>query len=379
VRFAWSDEQEELRAAARAFLADHSSPERVRAAMQTEHGFDPAVWKRIGSELGWTAVAIPEAYGGLGLGCVELVALMEEMGRVLLCAPFFSTVGLAANAILLAGSEEQRQALLPGIAAGETSATLALAEAGGRWEADAIEASARREGDEVVLSGTKSFVLDGHTAELLLVAAREPGSRGEDGLSLFHLPGEAVGVARRWLPSLDQTRRLAEVRLSDVRVPAAARLGPEGGAWPLLREALDVALVALAAEQLGGAQRCLDMAVAFARERVQFGRPIGSFQAIKHKCADMLLRVESARSASYHAGWVAAHERAELPAAAAVAKAWCSEAFFHCAAENLQIHGGAGFTWEYDCHLYLKRARASEALLGDAAHHRERLARQMGL
>jgi alkylation response protein AidB-like acyl-CoA dehydrogenase len=379
MRFAFNEEQEALRAAARGFLSDYSSPARVRAAMETEAGYDPEVWGRIGAELGWPSIIIPEAYGGSGLTYVELIALMEEMGGALLCAPFFSTVCLAVNALLIGGSEEQKHAHLPGIAAGETIATLAHTEANGRWDASGIEAVARRDGGDFVLAGTKTFVLDGHTADLLVVAARRAGSRGEDGISLFVVPAKTAGIERRLLPTMDQTRKQAEVELHDVRVPGSALMGGEGEGWRVLSETLDRAAVALSAEQVGGAQRCLDMSVEYAKQRVQFGRPIGSFQAIKHKCADMLLRVESARSASYYAGWAASVGDPELPALASLAKAYCSDAYFHCAAESIQIHGGVGFTWEYDVHLYFKRAKSSETLLGDAAYHRELVARRIGL
>jgi alkylation response protein AidB-like acyl-CoA dehydrogenase len=379
VNFAFTEEQEELRAFARSFLSDHSSSEHVRRAMESELGFDSEVWKRIGAELGWPSVIVPEAYGGIGLGYVELVALMELMGESLLCAPFFSSIALGANALLVAGSEAQKQEHLPGIAEGQTLATLAVTEAGGRWDADGIRCLARSDGAEVVLRGAKRYVVDGHSADLLVVAVRAEGSGGEQGVSLFLVPGDAPGLSRRALPTMDPTRRQAELRLEDVRVPAHARLGEEGAAWPALAKILDLATIALAAEQVGGAQRCLDMAVAYAVEREQFGRAIGSFQAIKHKCADMLLRVESARSAAYYAGCVAAEDGDELPMAASLAKAYCSEAFFHCAGQNIQIHGGVGFTWEYDPHLYFKRARATEQYLGEPSWHRERIARGLAL
>ncbi len=348
--------------------------------MESARGYDAAVWRRIGGELGWPAVIVPEAYGGLGLTHVELIVLMEEMGAALLCAPFFSTVCLAANALIAGGSEEQKQRYLPGIAGGETIATLAYMEANGRSDAAAIATVARRDaGGDFVLHGSKTFVIDGHVADLLIVAARCEGSRGEEGVSLFAVPASAPGVERRALGTMDQTRKQAEIGLSDVRVPASALLGEEHEGWRVLRKTLDLAAVALAAEQVGGAQRCLDLSVAYAKQRVQFGRPIGSFQAIKHKCADMLLLVESARSASYFAGWAASEDDAELPVAASLAKAYCSDAYFRCAAESIQIHGGVGFTWEYDVHLYFKRARSSAILLGDASHHRELVAQRIGL
>jgi len=379
MRFAFNEEQEALRSAARDFLTDHCGPAQIRKVMETEAGYDPDVWRRIGAELGWASIIIPEGYGGVGLSYVELVGLMEEMGFALLCAPFFSTVCLATNALLLGGTEEQKQEYLPGIAAGETIATLAYTEASGRWNADGITAVAKRDGGDFVLNGTKTFVIDGHTAQLLIVAARREGSCGTEGVSLFVVPAATAGITRRCLPTMDQTRKQAEVALHNVRVPATALMGNEGEGWQLLSQTLDRAAVALSAEQVGGAQRCLDMTVQYAKERIQFGRPIGAFQALKHKCADMMLRVESARSASYYAGWAASVDDRELPVLASLAKAYCSDAYFACAAESVQIHGGVGFSWEYDVHLYFKRAKSSETLLGDAAYHRELVAQRIGL
>jgi alkylation response protein AidB-like acyl-CoA dehydrogenase len=381
MNFAFTEEQQELRQAARAFLADHSSSDRIRHAMESERGFDPEVWKQIG-ELGWTSVIVPEAYGGIELGYVELAALMECMGEYLLCAPFFSSVCLAANALLLGGSEAQKQEWLPRIADGQGVATLAHAEAGRGFDATDLACSAERSGGEIVLRGAKRYVVDGAVADLLIVAARAPGSRGDDGVGLFLVPGDAPGLARRELPTMDRTRRQAEIALDGVRLPADARLGGDAAgarAAELLRATLDRAAIALAAEQVGVAQRCLDLSVAYAKERVQFGRPIGSFQAIKHKCANMLLRVESARSAAYYAACVVAEGAPELSRAASLAKAYGSETCFACAGEAIQIHGGVGFTWEYDPHLYFKRAQGSEMLLGDPSHHRERIARELAL
>jgi alkylation response protein AidB-like acyl-CoA dehydrogenase len=377
--FRFTEEQEELRAIARAFLEEHSGSEAVRKAMETDAGFDPALWERIAGELGWTAVHVPEAYGGLGLGFVELAALQEIMGGALLCAPYFSSVCLGAVALLEAGSEAQKQAHLPGIAEGRTRATLAFSGERGTNDPEAVTATVRREGDELVLDGAHAFVLDGHTADLLVVAARQPGSAGADGLCLVAVPGDAAGLTRTRRPTVDRTRRLARIELHGARVPADALLGEAGAAAPALARTLQLAAIALAAEQVGGAQRCLDMSVAHALERVQFGRPIGSFQAIKHKCADMMIAIESARSAAYYAACVAAEQGEELAVCASLAKAYCSEAYFSCAAEAIQIHGGVGFTWEYDVHLHFKRARASESFLGEPAWHRERVARHIGL
>ncbi len=366
--FAFNQEQEELRASARAFLADHSGSEQIRAAMESELGHDPQVWKQIAVELGWTAIDIPEAYGGLGLGAVELTALVEVMGESLLCSPFFSTVCLGSNSLVVAGTEEQKQEHLPRIAEGQSIATLAHA-----GSSESIAVAFRPEAGGVNLSGVADFVIDGCTADLLIVAAK---SETDGEIGLFVVPGDASGLARTAQPTLDQTRRLASVHFNDVRLPASARMT---GGEDSLQEILDRAVIALAAEQVGGAQRCLDLAVAYAKEREQFGRPIGSFQAIKHKCADMMIELESARSAAYYAACVAAEGSDELPVVASLAKAYCSDTYFQCASECLQIHGGVGFTWEYDVHLYFKRARSSEILLGDPASHRERVARLIGL
>ena len=377
--FQFSDEQEELRSIARSFLEEQSGPEQVRAAMESPIGYDADVWKQIATELGWPCVHIPEAYGGLGLGYVDLVVLLEATGEAVLCSPFFSTVVLAANTILEVGSVAQKEERLPLIAEGACTATLAFCEQSGGWDPEDVETTATPDGDGFVLEGTKRWVVDGHSSDLLLVVARAPGSSGEDGLSVFMLPGETEGLARKPLPTMDQTRRLADVELSGVRVGAEACLGEPGQAWSGLRRTLDLAAIGLAAEQVGGAQRCLDMAVTYAKEREQFNRPIGSFQAIKHKCANMMVAVESARSALYYAACIADDDCDDLSTNASLAKAWCSESYFQCAADNIQIHGGVGFTWEYDPHLHLKRARASEGWLGDPAYHRERVARAIGL
>jgi alkylation response protein AidB-like acyl-CoA dehydrogenase len=377
MHFAFTAEQAELRRAARSFLDSQSSPARVRAASESATGHDEAAWARAAQELGWASLAIPEVYGGAGLTTVELSILLEEMGRALFCAPFFSTVCLGANALLAGGSEAQKEALLPGVAAGEVTATLAVTETSGRWDASAVEAIARRDGEGFVLTGQKAFVLDGHTADLVVVAARAPGSRGEEGVSLFVVPSDAPGLTRRRTPTMDATRALADVALDGVRLPRSALLGDEGAGWAIAARTHDLAMIGLAAEQVGGAERCLEMAVDYAKVRHQFGRAIGSFQAIKHKCADMMLRVESARSAAYYAGWAAAHAPDELGEAAAIAKTYASEAYFDCAGENIQIHGGIGFTWEHDAHLYFKRAQGSRLLFGLPSAHRERVAARL--
>ena len=377
--FRFNEEQQELRAIAQAFLEEHSTSENVRKAMESDLGFDPALWERIGSELGWTAVHIPEAYGGLGLGPVELSALLEVMGASLLCAPYLSSVVLAGHALLCAGNESQKQAHLPGLAEGTTRGALAYSGERGDHDPSAIDVTARREGDEIVLDGAHAFVLDGHSADWLIVAAREPDHSGKNGVRLALVPGDAPGLTRTRRPTVDQTRRLARVELADVRVPESALLGDGGDAAAGLEKALQLSAIGLAAEQVGGAQRCLEMSVAYALEREQFGRPIGSFQAIKHKCADMMVGVESARSAAYFAACEAAEDSEELAVTASLAKAYASDTYYHCAAEAIQIHGGVGFTWEYDVHLHFKRAKGGETLLGEPAWHRERVAQHIGL
>ncbi|MFP3899656.1 MAG: acyl-CoA dehydrogenase family protein [Acidimicrobiia bacterium] len=371
MNFAFSEEQEELRRITRQFLEAKSPESEVRRLMETTEGYDPKVWSQMANELGLQSLTIPEEYGGQGFTYVELTVVLEEMGRALLCAPYFSTVALAANTLLHAGDEAAKKDLLPGIASGETIATLAFTEPNGRWDESGIEATASQDGDAWRLEGTKMFVLDGHVADQLIVAARTDG-----GVSLFRVDGDAQGLTRTPLATMDQTRKQAKLELSGV---PATLLGQPGTGWDVLRRVLDLAAVALAAEQVGGAQRVLEMSVEYAKERVQFGRPIGSFQAIKHKCADMLLEVESAKSAAYYGAWCAAELNDELPEVACLAKAYCSEAYFHAAAENIQIHGGIGFTWEHPAHLYFKRAKSSELLFGDPTYHRELLAQRLGI
>ncbi|MEU5883562.1 acyl-CoA dehydrogenase family protein [Spirillospora sp. NPDC047279] len=364
-----TEEQEELRAALRRFFADKSPSAEVRRLMQTPAGHDPAMWRQMAEQLGLQGLAVPEEYDGAGYGMREVAIVLEEMGRALVCAPYLSTV-LASTAIQAAGDEKAARELLPGIAAGATIATLAWTE-DDRWDLDAVAMAARPDGGGWVLDGTKTYVLDGHIADLALVAARTA-----TGLSLFAVAGDAAGLTRTPLPVMDQTRKLA--RLDFAAVPARL-VGAEGAAGAPLARTLDIAAVALAAEQLGGAQVCLDMTVEYAKVRHQFGRPIGSFQAIKHRCADMFVQVESARSAVLQAAATADENPGELPVAAALAKAFCSDAYFHTAGECIQIHGGIGFTWEHDAHLYFKRAKSSQELFGAPAHHRARLAPLVGI
>ena len=372
-----STEQRELRESVRRFLTERAPLTKVRELMETADGTDPDVWRQASAQLGLPGIAVPEEYGGAGFSFAEQAIVLEELGAALFTGPYLASAVLAAAALLASDDQETMKDLLPGIAAGETVATLAFTEDGGSWDPASIrlaatkDATAKNNGWR--LDGHKSFVLDGHAADLILVVAAT-GTGGQ--LSLFAVTSTADGLTRRALPTLDQTRKLA--RLSFNHTPARL-VGEPGAARAVLDHVLDVAAVALAAEQLGGAQRALDMAVAYAKVRQQFGRPIGSFQAIKHRCADLLLEVESLRSAVGYAAAAVAADSTEVPVLAPLLKAYASEVYSHVAGENIQIHGGIGFTWEHDAHLYLKRAKASELFLGDASYHRERLATRIGL
>ncbi|MFN2536652.1 MAG: acyl-CoA dehydrogenase family protein [Mycobacteriales bacterium] len=356
-------EHDELRQALRAFLADVASESETRRLMETPEGYDPQVWSRLAAELGLAGLGVPEELGGAGGSAVEVGIVMEELGRSLACTPFFATAVLATSALLLSGDEEH----LPRIAAGACLATVAVAEASGSWDVDEISTRAAEDGGSWWLDGEKLFVLDGLIADLIVVAART----GPTETSLFLVEGNAVGLTRSAMTTLDPTRKQA--RLTFEHTPAQL-LGNRAAAPKVLPAVLDRALVALAAEQVGGAQRCLEMAVEYAGTREQFGRAIASFQAIKHRCADMLVGIEGARSAAYYGLWAAAESPTELPVAAGVAAIRCSDAYVFASNENVQVHGGMGFTWEHPAHLYVRRARSSQLLFGDPARQRERLA-----
>ncbi len=378
MKLAYSSEQRELAESVRRFLADRMPLTRVRELIDTTDAADEKVWAYAGSQLGLQGLALPEQYGGAGFTVTEQAIVLEELGGALYPGPYLASAVLAATALLASSDEAAKQELLPGIASGEVVATLAFTEDDGSWEPDTIALTATRDADGGwTLDGHKSYVLDGHSAGLILVVARTAGLAQDSGsLSLFVVPAGAPGLERAALPTLDQTRKMG--RLVFASVPARL-IGGAGEGASILARTLDVAAIALAAEQLGGAQRALDMAVAYAKVRHQFGRPIGSFQAIKHRCADLLLEVESLRSAVGYAAAAVAEESSEVPVVAALVKALASDTYFHVAAENIQIHGGIGFTWEHDAHLYFKRAKSSELFLGDATYHRELLADRIGL
>jgi len=372
------EDEQALRSAIRGYLERHSPISEVRRLMETSEGFDVPAWRHMAEQIGIQGLAVPEEYGGQGFGFVELGIAAEELGRALACTPFLATTCLATPAILNAGTHEQKAALLPDLVAGTRTATLAVLEPGRSWDVTDVHTTAVPGDDgQWLLSGTKAFVIDGHTADLIVVAAREPGSEGAEGLSLFAVEASADGLTRTELFAMDQTRKLAHLEFA--RTPATP-LGTPGAAHGAVARTLDEAAVCLAAEQLGGAQAALDMAVDYAKTRIQFGRIIGSFQGLKHRLADLWQQVENARTAARHAARIAAlGDASELPRAAALAQHTCSSAYLKVAADNIQVHGGIGFTWEHDAHLYLKRAKSSELLLGDATYHRTRLGDLIGV
>ncbi len=370
VRFSFSPEQEEFRTAVRRFLSDRSPTKEVRRLMATDSGWDAAAWKALNAELGLCAVRIPEALGGHGFGFGEHCIVLEEMGRALLCAPYFSTTVLGAGIILNAGSPEQHQALLPAIATGDTTATLASAEDNGSWDAAATTLTATPSGSGYRLNGHKSYVMDGHTANLIVVLGRASGTSGEAGLSLFTVRGDAPGLTRRALQTMDPTRKFARLEFKDVE---ASLLGQEGTAAAPVARVMVEAAVCLANEMVGGTARLREDALAYAQMRMQFGRPIASFQSMKHKQADMLLEVELAKSAAYYAAAALDEGDADGVATASLAKACAADTYLQTAIHAIQIHGGIGFTWDNDTHLWFKRAKSSEVLFGDAHEHRERM------
>ena len=374
----FTEEQELLRDIARKFLDSECPIKFVREMMATDDAVTDQFWRQL-ADNGWLGITYPEDAGGSGLGLVDLVVLMEEIGRAVMPGPYPATVLLAGAAIAAAGSAEQRREWLARIATGEVKATLAVTEPNARWDAAGITATAREARGGFALSGTKMFVPDAHLADVLIVAARSrDGSTMEDGVSLFLVPKDMPGLSVRRLPSIDETRKLCEVTLANVAVPGSALLGELHGGWAPLQQVIDRAAVALSAEMCGAAQRVLEMTVEYAKLRVAFGKPIGSYQGVKHKCADMLVEIENAKSLTYYAAWAVDEGAADAPLAVSMAKAAASDAGRKVCAAGIQLHGGIGMTWEHDLQLYLKRAKADEVAFGDASWHRERVAQLMG-
>jgi alkylation response protein AidB-like acyl-CoA dehydrogenase len=365
-----TDEQLQLRTAVRTMLAARAPIATTRAAMSGATGYDVGVWHQLSQDMGLVGLALDESRGGFGPAYVELALVMEELGYLCVGGPMLPTV--TAAAALSCGSGPTSDAVLRRLAAGEATATLCVAGDDGEWSGDPPVAAERDETGDWVLTGSSAFVVEGETADLLAVAAR-----AADGVGLFVVEATAPGLDRRPAPTLDQTRRLARITFDHV---AARSVVDAGAGAAAVERALTVAAVLLAAEQLGGARACLAMAVQYAKVREQFGRPIGSFQAIKHRCADMLVKTDSASSAVFYASRLLdSEDQTELAAVASLAKAYCSDAFFDVAADNIQIHGGIGFTWEHDAHLYFKRATCSRLLFGDPVRHREQLLQRIGI
>ncbi len=376
--FAFTAEQSLIRETARAFCDEYGSSARVRAALETPLGYDPAVWAQMAAEMGWAGIAIPERFGGAGLGPIELGILQHEQGRRLLPSPFFATVCLAAPIISTLGTQTQQADLLGRIASGKASMAVALTGARGTPGCDGVTAELSRHGSHYRVKGESGFVIHGHAYDTLLIVARACGTHGAQGLSVVAIERDRPGVRVEKQTMLDLTRPMAKLSF-DLELGVESVLGEAESAGPGLEQALQLARISLACEAVGGAEWTLEMTAAYTRQRVQFGRPIGSFQAIKHRLADMMVLLEAAKSASWYAACVAGEYPEELAEAAAIAKAVCADAFYQGAANAIQLHGGIGFTWEHDAHLYFKRARAISTLLGSPAWQREQLARLMGL
>jgi alkylation response protein AidB-like acyl-CoA dehydrogenase len=369
MNFDFSDDQKQLRDQARKFLAEKCPPKAVRAVLDGKESYDRTLWKGL-AEMGFLGVAIPEEYGGAGAGQLELCVIAEEMGRALAPVPFSSTVYLAAEALMLAGSEAQKQAWLPRIASGEAIGTLALFEGSGNPSPKAIKLDASNN----TLNGVKKPVADGAIADVVVVAARTASSGRDNDISLFLVDLKSGGVEAKALTNLDPTRGQAELTFSNCK---AEPLGAAGEGWGILTQILDRAAVLTAFEQVGGADRALEMGRDYALDRIAFGRPIGSFQAVKHMLADMYVAATLARSNCYYGAWALSTNAPELSEAAASARISATQAFQHCAKNNIQVHGGMGFTWEFDCHIYYRRANALALGLGSLSYWEDQLIERM--
>jgi alkylation response protein AidB-like acyl-CoA dehydrogenase len=366
--FGLSDDQEALQRAAREFLVRECPPALVRETAKTADGVPRALYAKM-AELGWMGLVAPETDGGLGLGTLELALVCEELGRAAAPGPFLGTQ-LVIAALLRAGSKAQRRRWLPALLAGERFGALAYLEESDRHDADGIALAARRTRDGWQLDGTKLFVVGLPGADVLVVAARS----GRHGISLFLVETASSGVRVRPAETIDVTRRVGEVRLRDVVLERDALLGKEGAAWPVLARLLDLGAIEIAADSLGGAERTLEMAVEYSKVRQQFGRPIGSFQALKHMAAEMVADVEPARSLVWFAAYAFDERPREAARAAAIAKARLGDVSSRTVNRSVQMHGGIGFTWEHDLQLWFKRAAWNEIAFGDPTFHRERLA-----
>jgi len=369
VNFSFSDDQVLLKNSVRAALEEHCKSSHVRAMAEDGKGYGDELWGEMG-KLGWLGLPFPEEHGGAGLGLVELAIVLEEMGRAAYPGPFFATVVLGGLGLMLGGTAEQRDKWLPAIASGRARMTAALLEEHLDWDPASTTASATKSGSGWILSGVKRFVPWAHVADVILVPARSA-----DGLSLFLLDPKSVGVTLSPMKGIDLTNRWSELRLDKVAVGAEAIMGQPGGAASVLESLLRRAAVCASAEMLGAARRCLDMSVEYVKVREQFGQPIGSFQAIRHRCAEMLLEAENAHAAVYYAAWALTAGAEDAAVASSICKSYVNEAARRVCGDAIQVHGGIGFTWEYDLHLYMKRAKALEPLYGDTEYHRELITR----
>ena len=371
--FDLGEEQVMLKTSARDFLEKECPKKLVRDMMDDDKGYSPELWRKM-ADLGWHGLAFPEEYDGVGSTFLDLAVLLEEMGRALVPGPFVPTVVYAGRTILAAGNEEQKQRFLPAIAGGETIMTMALLESSGDLEPSGIAVTASPSGQDFVINGTKLFVPDAHIADHLICVTRTKEGSGEDGISLFLVDTKSEGLQVEVLSTMTG-EKLCEVTFSDVTVPGSNLLGELNGGWPVVRNLLDEAIVGECAWMMGGARWALETSVDYAKEREQFGVPIGTFQAIQHKLANVAVEVEGATSIVYYAAWTVDESDPGKTLTASVAKAWCSDAYKHATYEGIQVHGGIGFTWDHDMHLYFKRAKSSQVTFGDADYHRERVAR----
>ncbi len=371
--FGFSEEQEMLRDAAKRFLTDNCATKYVRQMMADATAHDPAFWQKLVGQ-GWPGLLIPEQYGGANGTFLDMTVIVEEMGKALLPGPFFAAALLGAPTFIEGASDALKAEFLPKIAEGKFIPTVAIAEASGRFDSGGIELAATKKGSGYILSGEKFFVPDAHVADAIIVAARTSGS-GENGVTLLCIPVKEKGITVTQLKTVDMTRRMCHVKFDNVQADTV--IGAENAGWPVLRRVLDIATAALSTEIVGTAQKALDIAVEYAKTRVQFGKPIGSFQAVKHKCVDMMVAVENARSLTYYAAWTVDERVAEAATAVPMAKAYASDMGKNVTSEAIQVHGGIGFTWEHDMHLYHRRALAGEANLGNAPIHRETVAKSL--
>jgi len=375
----FSKDQEQIQKEARLFLKKECPMEYVREMVEDEKGFSDKIWAKMAG-LGWMGIRIPEEYGGFGLNLLDLCLVVEEMGRSLFPGPYFSTVVLAAEMLMEAGTQDQKQAHLPKIADGDARGTLALMEPDGGADPGYVQMTAEKDGDGYSLNGTKLFVPDAHTSDIIVCTARtSPGNDPAEGITLFLVDAKAEGLTITPLKTMDGTRKQCEVVFKEVKASTDSILGDVNKGWAPLQKVISIAQVCLCAENTGAAQICMETAVDYAKERHQFGVPIGAFQAVKHKCADMLPGVEGSRGLLYYAAWAVEEEDPTTASlAAASAKTYSANALRDISTDTIQVLGGVGFTWEYDVHFYMKRAKANQVMLGDNAYYWEEISKMLG-